>query len=310
MPTFPPEPICSATTTPLPGAALPAHRGGEAAFLRFWLLLSWLLLASVGASLAQQPGYTLTCTGLVPPSSLQKRHCEIRELSLPAPPAGTPLTVDACPSGSITVRGWNGTTVRVRARVVGRAATAAAAKALAAAVRIGTPHHTLRASRANASTEGWEVSYEVLVPTRTSLTLLATTGGISLENVQGNLRCETTTGRLDLTGVGGDVRGKTTTGALVIRLTGPAWEGPGLDVSTVTGDISWLLPATYSATVVARTTRGRVTAELPTTRKQVLARSLTATLGKGGALLRASTTNGNVQVQQAGSTPPPEPAAE
>lgn len=256
------------------------------------------------------PAFTLACPAAPASTSLQKQHCETRALTLPAPPAGMPLTVDARLNGSILVRAWSGADVRVRAVVTGRAATPEAAKALAAAVRVSSQNNVLRAARANEAMDGWEVSYEVLVPAQTDLTLRSTNGSISIENVRGTLRCESTTGSLALTGVGGDVRGKTTTGSLTLNLTGAAWQGPGLDVSTVNGSISWQMPAVYAATIMARTVQGRVQAELNTKRKSILPHNLVATLGKGGAQLRAATVNGSVTVKQEALPPDAEPAEE
>ncbi|GGG32462.1 DUF4097 family beta strand repeat-containing protein [Hymenobacter glacieicola] len=256
------------------------------------------------------PAFTLTCTGRTSASALQKLYCETRDLTLPAPPAGTPLVVDARLNGAITVRGWAGTTVRVRARVEGRAASEATAKALAASVRISSQNNTLRAARPYEALEGWEVSYEVLVPRQTDLTLRSGNGHLTVENVRGALRCESTAGNLNLSGVGGDVRGKTTAGSVNLTLTGTAWEGPGLDVNTVNGSITWQLPAVYAATIMARTVQGRVQAELNTKRKSVLPHNLVATLGKGGAQLRAATVTGNVTVKQTPGTLEPLPAPE
>lgn len=245
-----------------------------------------------------QPAFTLSCTTEQPASSLQKMTCETRALTLPAPPAGTPLTVDARTNGGITVRAWPGSDVRVLARVTGRAATPEAARALAAAVRLSTAGHTLQAGLGSGSADGWAVSYEVLVPAQTDLVLRAVNGALELENVRGKLRFETTNGALVLRGVGGDVQGRTTNGPIGLILEGPAWTGPGLDVSTVNGAIDWLLPTDYTATVLARSTRGRVTAELNTKRLNLLPHNLVATLGKGGAQLKAGTVNGDVRVTQ------------
>ncbi|MFD2784727.1 DUF4097 family beta strand repeat-containing protein [Hymenobacter rubripertinctus] len=253
------------------------------------------------------PAFHLSCADQQPASALQKLHCQTRELALSPPPPGTPLTVDARANGSITVRAWPGSDVRVRVRVTGRAATPEAARGLVAAVAVSHQNNLLRAARANESLEGWAVDYEVLVPEQTDLALRAGNGALVLENVRGTLRFETTTGNVLLRGVGGDVRGKTTTGNLDLIFSGEGWSGPGLDVSTVTGDVSWQLPATYAGTLLARTNRGRVTARLNTKRLSVLPHNLAATLGKGGAQLKVSTVNGNVRVAQ---EPLPQPAAE
>ncbi|RSK43476.1 DUF4097 family beta strand repeat-containing protein [Hymenobacter perfusus] len=244
------------------------------------------------------PAFTITCADQQPASALQKLHCETRELTLPAPPVGTALMVDARVNGGLTVRGYAGNTVRVRARITGRAATPESAKALAAAVRITSENSLVRAGRANESLDGWAVDYEVFVPFRTDLVLKAVNGGITLENVEGKLRFDTTNGGLVLTGINGEARGQTTNGSVTIVLTGPAWVGPGLEVNTVNGSVSWQLPATYAATVLARTTHGKVSAALNTKRKSVLPHSLVATLGKGGAQLKANTVHGSITVTQ------------
>lgn len=274
-------------------------------------LVSFFSLSG-GAALAQTasaPPFTLSCSGVSAKSELQKQFCEIRTLTLPAPPAGTPLTIDARPSGGITVRGWNGADVRVRALVEGRAATAEDAKALAASVQISSGGNTLHAARANGATEGWSVSYEVFVPTQISLNLQAKNGGIHLENVQGNITFEALNGGATLTGLGGEVKGKTTNGGLTLNLTGDTWTGGALDVSTVNGSVSCQLPAAYSATLIARTVHGRVHAHLATgVRKSLLPHNLTATLGQGGPQLRLGTVNGSITVQQQGVEAAEKPA--
>ncbi|AII50620.1 DUF4097 family beta strand repeat-containing protein [Hymenobacter sp. APR13] len=260
-----------------------------------------LLLALAGPVAAQTPAapaFQLQCEANAN-TQLRKTYCETRDLTLPAPPAGTALSVDARLNGSITVRGWDGSTVRVRALVRASSGELAAAQALVASVRISTTNHQMQAARANGSLDDWSVSYEVLVPTRTSLALHATNGGLRLENVQGTITFETTNGSVQLLNLAGDVRGKTTNGSVALTLSGPTWDGTGFDVQTTSGSVQCRLPATYAATLTARTTNGRVTAKLdPATRKQQMPRSLTATFGKGGPQLRLATVNGSVDVQQ------------
>lgn len=283
------------------------------------LLLPLLLIAvsvmTSSAALAQiapVPAFTLSCSGLTSKNPLQKQFCEIRNLTLAAPAAGAPLTLDARPGGSITVRGWSGTDVRVQALVEGRAATAEAAKALAASVQISSGSNKLLAARPNGATEGWSVSYEVFVPTQTGLSLQAQNGGIYIENVQGIISFQTVNGGVTLAGVGGEVKGSTTNGGLTIRLTGDTWSGGALDVNTVNGSIKCELPATYSATLTARTVHGRVQAQLAAgNRKSLQPHNLTTTLGQGGPQIRMGTVNGSVEVQQEGSAKPAkEPSSE
>ncbi|MET4105297.1 DUF4097 family beta strand repeat-containing protein [Hymenobacter sp. UYP22] len=282
------------------------------------VLLGLCLLLSAGAALAQKKNvratpaipFTLACTSPAPANALQKQHCETRDVTLPAPPAGTALTIDARMNGGISVRAWTGNTVQVRALVVGRAATPEAAKALAAAVQVATQNNLLRAARANEVLDGWSVDYEVLVPAQTDVVLKAVNGSLSVEGVSGNIRLETTNGGLTLRNVNGNVRAQTTNGPVSIVLAGPGWLGPGLEAATVNGSVEWQLPAVYAGTLLARTTRGKVSAELNTKRKSVLPHNLAATLGKGGAQLKVSTVNGSIAVRQPPETtaPPTDPA--
>ncbi|WP_170172684.1 DUF4097 family beta strand repeat-containing protein [Hymenobacter rigui] len=271
--------------------------------MKLTLLVSGLLLGALPLAAQQAPALSLTCPAPNASTALQKLACEIRDLTMPAPTAGATLTVDARANGGITVRGWSGSTVKVRALVTARAATLADARALVAAVKVSTQNNLLRAGRANESLDGWAVDYEVLVPATTNLDLKATNGSITIENVAGTLRLATTNGSLALRSVNGDVRGQTTNGSLALQLTGESWVGSGLDVSTVNGSIDWQLPSVYAATILARTTHGKISAELNTKRKSVLPHNLAATLGKGGAQLKANTVHGSITVKQPADAP-------
>lgn len=267
------------------------------------LLPMAMAMASAGSAAAQQkPAPSAFQSGCeATDSPLRKAYCETRDLTLSAPPAGTALVVDARLNGSITVRGGAGKTVRVRALVQAWAGTMEDARALAASVRLNGTKNQLEAARPNGSTDNWAVSYEVLVPTQISLRLHATNGSLELENVRGTITFETTNGSVRLLNLGGDVRGKTTNGSLTLTLTGSTWDGTGLDAQTTSGSINCVLPDVYTATLMARTTNGRVKAHLnPAVRKQLLPRVLTATFGKGGPQLRLATVNGSVVVEQAG----------
>ena len=76
-----------------------------------------LLAASLGAHAQTVPAFKTTCEqgGWKSYKGL-KNFCETRDLTMPAP-TGQPLTVDGGPNGGITVRGWDGSDVRIRARV-------------------------------------------------------------------------------------------------------------------------------------------------------------------------------------------------
>ena len=103
-------------------------------------------------------------------------HCEIREYTL----ADTGrLTVDAGTNGGVRVTGADRSNVLVRARVQTNATTPEEAKALSTEVKVqATPGMVRADGPANLKDRGWAVSYEVLVPRRSGLTLKAHNGGI------------------------------------------------------------------------------------------------------------------------------------
>jgi len=111
-------------------------------------------------------------------SSRLERHCEIREMTLPA----GPLEVDAAPNGGIQVRGEARSDVRVRAKVVAQAPTLAAAQRLAAEVRIETKGVVRAIGPQVGRDEGFWVSYELIVPERAELRLETTNGGVVIRS--------------------------------------------------------------------------------------------------------------------------------
>ena len=228
-----------------------------------------------------------------------KQHCETRDLTMPAPASGQALTVNGGNNGSITVRAWAGSDVRVRAQVQtwGKGSTIDKLQEQAKAIKINTSNNTLKAE--SSGDDDWSVSYEVLVPQKTALSLTTHNGGIHIENVQSSIAFEAQNGGITLKGVGGDVRGKTQNGGVNVALTGAQWEGKGLDIVTTNGGITWRIPEAYSAQLTTSTVRGNVSTDFPMTVQGRIGRELNMKLGKGGAPVSVVTTNGGVSVKRA-----------
>lgn len=261
-----------------------------------------VLAASLGASAqtTTEPKFESTCANNGSWSRGDKtlqQFCETRDLAMPAT-NGQTLTVDGGPNGGITVRGWDGPNVRIRAKVQTWAATEAAAATRAHRISIATQGNTLRAADPEKE-QNWSVSYEIFVPRTTALALNTTNGGIHIENVQAAIRFETTNGGVSLANLGGSVKGETTNGGLNIALSGSQWQGQGLDVSTTNGGIHWKLPRAYSARLVTSTNMGGIRTELPVTKTGMFHKEVEASLGQGGAVVKAVTTNGGISVDQA-----------
>ena len=252
---------------------------------------------SVAAQTVAEPEFKIACQGNWMGSRNAQQHCETRDLTMAAP-TGQPLTIDGGANGGIAVHGWDGPNVRIRATVRVWGSSAAIAQARAKSIEISTANNALRAT-APAQTTQWSVSYELFVPRQTALALNTVNGGIRLDNLQAAIRFHAVNGGVSLNGLGGHVTGDTVNGGLSIALAGTTWVGQGLDVQTTNGGINWKLAPGYSAQLFTSTDMGSVRAEgLNVIKSGFMHQEITASLGNGGAPVRAVTTNGGIRVAQ------------
>jgi hypothetical protein len=223
------------------------------------------------------------------------RVCEIRELAVPATGA---LSVDAGENGSIRVSGENRRDVQVRATVQAWGADEAEAERIASAVNIRSDGVLRAEGPDQRGRAGWSVAYAVLVPRDTDLSLETENGEIEVAAVRGDLGLEATNGGISVDGVAGNVRGRTTNGGVEATLTGDTWEGAGLDLKTTNGGVRLRVPDDYSARLETGTVNGGIDIDFPVMVQGRIGREFSTTLGDGGPLIRAATTNGQVRVSR------------
>jgi hypothetical protein len=225
-----------------------------------------------------------------------RRHCEIREYTIGA--SGTALTIDARPNGSIEVIGSPRADILVRARVSANGRTDAAAQQIASAVQVRAVPGEVSADgpRNLEDRQGWSVSYQVLVPMQTWLSLRSTNGALRISDVDGEIDFQTTNGAVSLANLSGQIKGRTTNGSVNVVLDGPTWTGPGMDVETTNGAVKVSVPDGYSARIQASTVNGRTRVDFPVTMQGRLDRGLDITLGSGGPTIKVTTRNGGVHV--------------
>jgi len=207
------------------------------------------------------------------------------------------MVIDGGMNGGVHVEGWARDRVEVRAKVWANARTEDRAEEIASAVEVRMDGGRLSADGPDTGRrESWGVSWEVMVPASTDLDIETHNGGVVVMDVRGDIRFEALNGGVSLTGVAGDVVGRTTNGGLNIELDGNNWSGEGLDVETTNGGIKLLVPANYSAELETGTVNGGIDVDFPVTVQGRIGRRLSATLGEGGPLIRAVTTNGGVHI--------------
>ena len=260
---------------------------------RLGLIVPALLVASGG--IAQEPSPRMECDGdwwgwRRGPNA---HVCEIRELTLPSTGA---LAVDADQNGSISVTGENRRDLLVRAKVQAWGDDQAEAGRIASEVVVRSDGVLRAEGPEQRGDGGWSVSYEVLAPREIDLTLETHNGGIAVTDVRGELTFEARNGGISIDGLAGDVRGRTTNGGVDATLDGDTWDGTGLDLRTTNGGVRLRVPDDYSARLETGTVNGGIDIDFPVTVQGRIGREFSTTLGQGGPLIRAATTNGHVKV--------------
>lgn len=224
--------------------------------------------------------------------------CEVRLLGSKGLRA---LRVDPGANGGADVEAWDRDSIAIEARVVTYARTEADARALGREVKLSFANGVLSADGPEtARREGWTVIFVMKVPRKIDLDIETTNGPIGVEGVTGTIQVEAVNGPITLQGVSGDVRARLQNGPLTIALTGDHWEGTGLDASTVNGPLSIRVPDNYNAKLETGTRNGPFHTDIPITVQGSVGRvgqSISTTLGRGGATLRATTTNGPLNIR-------------
>ena len=230
-----------------------------------------------------------------------ERYCEVREFTLSDRDL---IDVDGMQNGGVRVEGWNRDEILVRAKVSANARTEAAARELANAITIETGRRIeadfpeIEDNWRGKNKQWMSVSYEIFAPRNSNVEVKTHNGGLSIENIDGDVEFDVLNGGVTLVDLAGDVEGHTTNGGLTVELTGDSWDGDGMDVATTNGGVKILVPDGYSAQLETGTVNGKLNFDFPVTVKGRLDRNISTTLGDGGQTIRVRTTNGGVKVKR------------
>ena len=224
------------------------------------------------------------------------RFCEVREKRISSPRL---LDVDGQQNGSVSVHGWDRSEVFILSKIQTEAEDAGDARDIASGITIEIDGGHIRADGPSTRRhQSWSVSYEIWAPRQTDIHASTQNGGVSVEDVDARLDLSAVNGGINLRGVSGDVHGETTNGPLSVVLDGDQWRGPGLDLRTTNGPVNLDIPDGYSAQLETGTVNGGMHIDFPVTLQGTIGRRITTQLGRGGATIRAITTNGPVEIHR------------
>ena len=224
------------------------------------------------------------------------RFCEVRTYTIAA---ATKISVNGGDNGGVAFIGENRRDVKVVARVQASADDDATASEVARQVRVLTDGGQIRSEGPSQRRHtSWSVSYDVYVPNQVNLEAITENGGISVEDVRGEMNFEATNGGIHISDVAGNVRARTTNGGVKAELSGTTWQGQGLDLQTTNGGATVYVPRGYNAQLETGTTNGGMRVDFPITVRGSLNRNISTQLGSGGPLVRVVTTNRGVHIAE------------
>lgn len=141
------------------------------------------------------------------------------------------------------------------------------------------------------------VRFVVTVPAHARVDASTVNGELIVEGTRGDIRASTVNGDVEARSTAGRVEATTVNGSITVR---PAVSGTtGVEYSTVNGAITIELPASAAAEVDLSTVNGRISSDFAMTLAgSINPRRIRATIGAGGATIRARTVNGSIRVRK------------
>ena len=217
--------------------------------------------------------------------------------------------------GNLRIIGWDRSSVLLESEKVIYQLPEEEAKKLAEAlpiqVRYGPTTALIRTAGSSDSGSTVEINSNLYVPKdRTDLKVSAVHGDLAIESVQGWVEATVNEGSIETKAIAGYYSLVTQVGDVSARMSGKYWNGMGFTAATLRGAVRLELPLEYSAALRLETRDGNFTIEYP---EQVVEgenvplvvvqnkkiRSLTASVGQGGAPIRIHTGSGDVHVAAA-----------
>lgn len=136
------------------------------------------------------------------------------------------------------------------------------------------------------------VDYVVALPAGVRIDARTTNGGVIVADATSEVVARTTNGSVTVGTSGGAVKARTTNGSVRARIDGLP-PGASVELASVNGSVTALLPANIDADVALETVNGRVRSDFPIALREGNRRTLRGTLGAGGRRVSLETVNGS-----------------
>jgi len=250
----------------------------------------------------------------------QQQHERTEQVSAPIDQARQ-ISVDTS-FGDITIIGADTNDCNVIAKITGQAPSTEEAKSLAeqTKIKLEPDGNTLiiRAEKPHLSRKrSVSITYDIVVPTRTSVKCKSSYGKIKLANIRGvvsantsfgNIEAENITGRMDLDTSYGKVDcqkiscaeflANSSFGDIEVDFTNACPNNLISRITTSYGNVEADVPTDFTGDVVIETSFGKVRTELPIMIKGDVSKTrLTGTIGQGNGKLNFKTSFGSVNIE-------------
>jgi hypothetical protein len=230
-------------------------------------------------------------------------YCEVREVG--TAPKPSVIDVEGGMRTGVRITGSSRSDMRVRLVIQAQGRDVADARRLAGEVGFDISRTPLQASVPEFD-EGERrgrrfVAATIVIdaPIESNVTAHATHAPLDVENVRGRIEVRGEHGPVGLRDVGGDVRARVAHGPLDVYLSGPRWEGAGLDALAQHGPLTLRVPRNYAAELEIGAEHGPMDSEFPLTLSRFDRSNIQTRLGAGGPRIRAIASHGPMSLRVA-----------
>lgn len=227
---------------------------------------------------------------------------------------GGKLEITAGVPGTIKIIGWQRASVLVESERIIRGMDEVQAKELALQfplrMRWTQTEGTIRTSGPAPVTASIENNLTIHVPKdRTDMKIQILKGNLAIGAINGWIEATLEEGSIEAKSLSGYISTTTKQGDVSVTMEGRRWTGYGFTAVTQKGTIDIWLPVQYSAALQVETRDGNITIDYPeqlvdgesvplTVVAKKNARTLSATVGDGGAPVRLQTVMGDVHLSR------------